>query len=126
MRTFITYNRSLPVTAGGGKGGDGQGFASTVATTPTTFTSATSGGYSEYSAPIFGGDIRPWARGGWGGAAGQWGANGSSGLSGDVGGSYDSAGNVYFYGSGGLAGNSIVGNSFVTWLATGTRLGPIA
>lgn len=124
MRTFITYTGNT-VTAGGGSGGNGQGFTDTSSTTPSAATAKTNGGYVEYGGPIFGGDVRPWAQGGNGGSAGGWGAAGNSGTAGTVGGSYDSAGNVYFYGNGGSAGNSVVGNSFVTWLATGTRLGPI-
>lgn len=45
---------------------------------------------------------------------------------GDVGGSYDSAYTDPFPTNGRDTGNSVIGNSFITWLATGTRLGPIS
>lgn len=51
--------------------------------------------------------------GGGGGAGGGWGAAGTAGSPSDQRGG----------GSGGSAGNYVVGNSNVTWVATGTRLG---
>lgn len=50
-----------------------------------------------------------------GGEGGTWGSNGSAA----------SGGNAY-NGNGGAGGNAVLGNSFITWLATGTRRGPIA
>lgn len=44
-----------------------------------------------------------------GGSGGQWGAAGAT-----------------VYSGGGAAGQAVVGNSFITWTATGSRLGPIA
>jgi len=57
--------------------------------------------------------------GGTGGAGGAWGANGSNGTFGSNGTTVQNAT------SGGAAGTAVVGNSFITWSATGTRLGAI-
>jgi len=62
-----------------------------------------------------------YADGGDGGAGGAWGANGSSGTSGTA---------IYLVRStgpyaGGSAGAAVSGNSNITWVATGTRLGAI-
>jgi len=61
-------------------------------------------------------------RGGNGGSGGGWGSNGSSGASGNAPGGYS----VYGGGSGGSGGAAITGNSYVTWVTTGTRLGSIS
>lgn len=106
-------------------GGFGQGFVGT-STIPSAQTSGETGGYYEYPGPVFGGDTRPWGRGGSGGVGGAWGQPGVAGGFGDVGGSFDSAYTDPFPTNGAVPGNSVVGNSFITWLATGTRLGPIA
>ena len=85
-------------------------IAGVDSTTPSSAQAGGGGLYAEYSGPLFGGDTRPWAQGGECGSGGGWGAQGVSG----------------FYGSVGAGGNSVIGNSFITWLATGTRLGPIS
>ena len=106
-------------------GGWGQGFVGN-ATTPSAPEAGETGGYYEYPGPIFGGNTRPWARGGNGGVGGAWGQGGNVGGFGDVGGSFDSAYTDPFPTYGGKIGNSVIGNSFITWLATGTRLGRIS
>lgn len=49
-----------------------------------------------------------------GGSGGDWGTNGSAGTT-----------VTYSGGSGGSAGGAVSGNSYITWVATGTRLGSI-
>ena len=58
-------------------------------------------------------------QGGAGGNGGSWGNAGNAGVIG-IDPSYQTSG------AGGAAGSSVTGNSFITWLSTGTRLGPIA
>ena len=53
-----------------------------------------------------------------GGKGGDW------GQAGDAGGTVDGAYNYSGY-AGGVAGKSVVGNSNITWIATGTRIGPV-
>lgn len=72
-----------------------------------------------YSSP---GPSQNW---GWGGRAsspGGWG--GAWGTAGDAGGGVDGAYNYSGY-AGGAGGAAVTGNGFITWVATGTRLGPI-
>jgi len=61
-------------------------------------------------------------RGGDGGAGGSWGANGAAGQD-RVGPGFSPPSSG---GSGGAAGAAVNGNGNITWLATGTRLGPIS
>lgn len=124
-----------PYTQMGGGGGGGQTFgnsptsggaagASTINTRHSTNPSAGTGGSGVSNGP--GGN------GGYdnitGGQAGAGGAGGTWGQPGGNGGSYtapilvgSTAG-----ASGGAGGNSVVGDSFITWVATGTRLGAIS
>lgn len=124
-RTYFTYAGNY-YNAEGGDGGAGQGFSDASGFTITGPSSGATGDYYEYSGPVFGGDVRPYCYGGNGGTGGSWGASGNSGSYGSVGGSYDSSGTEINPTNGGSPGNSVVGNSFITWLATGTRLGPIS
>lgn len=124
-RTFFTYAGNY-YNAEGGDGGTGQRFLNDTSLTIVGPTSGSAGGYFEYSGPVFGGDTRPYCYGGNGGAGGTWGASGVNGSYGSVGGSYDSSGTEIAPTAGTNPANSVVGNSFITWLATGTRLGPIA
>jgi hypothetical protein len=58
-----------------------------------------------------------------GGNGGSWGVAGSSGTAGQ------SPGQTYqqsAFGSGGAAGGAVTGNSYITWIAFGTRLGSIS
>lgn len=111
----------------GGTAGDGQGFE------PGSMTVRAAGARSNGSegtlAPTgsFGGVSRGAASavGGGGGAGGSWGAAGQSdyataGVSGD----YDTYG-AYANAAGQLAGKAVDGNSYITWISTGTRLGGI-
>lgn len=124
------------VGGGGGGGGASQvgvgvGAAGGTAVTPTPVTNTalapgftgSNGGVSSGGA---GGPARPVAPliGGAGGAGGSVGAAGSSGTVGS--GTMGRTGIQPSAGTGGAAGNYIVGNPFVTWTATGTRLGGVA
>lgn len=96
------------VSGSGGAGGVGVvNSAAGTAGTATNFGIGGNGGYSD--ATWYGG------KGGNGGAAGSAGNAGAASLGGDV-----SA-----PGAGGAAGAAVVGNSFITWVTPGTRLGAI-
>jgi hypothetical protein len=113
------------LTAGAGGGGGGRsssinapGGAGIVANGGTgqngsdgTFSSAGAGGQ---------GTSPPGTTGGSGGAGGNWGANGNTG---DTGFGTDTGFGLGQ--SGGSAGQAVSGNSNITWIATGTRLGAI-
>ena len=123
--TYVDYASSRVIAGTDGSFGAGWGFAPS-ATTPSDAAAGGAGIYAQYSGPLFGGDTRPWARGGDCGAGGGPGQSGQSGFYGSVGGSYTAGGEHEPPRPGGLAGNSVTGNSNITWLATGTRLGPIS
>lgn len=108
-----------------GQGGSGAGFS---ASGPVVFANQQGGDYGsywEYSGAVAGGETAPWARGGTGGTGGGIGAQGLSGQAATYGGSYQDVGIGAPY-PGAPAGYYVDGNSFVTWLATGTRLGGVA
>jgi len=126
------------VGGGGGGGGAGlggaigSGVAGGTATMPAPTTNTVSapgfsGSNGSPSAGGAGGPARPVAPlaliGGAGGAGGSVGASGSPGTagSGTLTRTVGASG-----GAGGSPGNYIVGNPFVTWPATGTRLGGVA
>lgn len=116
-------------TTGGGGGGGGRSSAAAnsaggaagfqggqvpLAGNPGTFSAAGSGGAGGISTPGV-----TQAYGGAGGAGGGWGAAGTAG---------QNATNDLLTttgGAGGAAGAAVVGNSNITWIATGTRLGAI-
>lgn len=118
-----------------GAPGRGQGFAAdSLQVLPATSgeagtNSGTVYGYQAGGGGGFGGGVaNAQAQGGTGGAGGNWGQNGNTGggssttSTGTAGKSYEHA--EYPYGADGQsAGYYIDGNSYVTWLATGTRLG---
>lgn len=124
-RTFFTYAGGY-YNMEGGAGGGGQCFQNTTSLTVVGPFAGQHGLYFEYVGPVFGGDSRPYGYGGNGGSGGGWGSAGENGGYGTFGGSFDSAGTEIAPTAGSQPGNSVVGNSFITWLATGTRLGPIA
>lgn len=80
-----------------------------------TSSSAGAGGAGGY----IGSDYGSPGRGGTGGTGGNWGSSGSNGGGGS--GVYTRAG-----GAGGGAGACLTGNSYITWVATGTRYGAIS
>lgn len=100
----------------GGAGGSGEGFTNG---STLSISSATGGGAGDYQSMGSG-----WAQGGSGGSGGTWGQAGTSGSfgswSGVQGGEWTPAT------SGGSAGLYLSGNSNVTWIATGTRLGGVS
>lgn len=114
------YENAEGTTAGGGGGGGrplgaggpiGSPAEHTITASPGTAASLTSPGVGQATAP--------WGhRGGDGGNLGQAGATGAYGTS-----YYDGAGTPG--GAGGSPGAAVVGNSQITWVATGTRLGVI-
>lgn len=112
----------------GGAGGRGQGFAAGS----LTVLSAQSGGPGEYkklsATGSFGGGggrgiAELWAGGG--GAGGGWGSGGGGSNFASVSGDFDSwsGGGIN---PGGAAGKAVDGDSYITWISTGTRLGGIA
>jgi hypothetical protein len=92
--------------ARGGGGGGGAGYLSGGGGSPN-------GGAGSTTAGGAGGGGQPGA--GSGGVGGGRGANGASGTNGNTG----------FAAGGGTAGYYVVGNSNVTWVATGTRIGRV-
>lgn len=104
-----TYNSS------GGVGGIGYGTYSYVGNPGNSGTSASAGsGGSGYN--------MSGRTGGTGGTGGSWGSSGSSGGNNSVNPVYNNVGP----GGGGSGGGAVSGNSNVTWIATGTRLGSIS
>jgi hypothetical protein len=107
---------------GGGGGGGGQsafggasdslggygGSGSTAAGQPGAVGTVSAGGTGG-----LGGNASSTGQGGNGGS---WGSNGAAGNNASLGSG----------GAGGSAGSSVVGDSNITWTATGTRLGPIS
>lgn len=96
---------SLGYTAAGGAGGNGAG--SGVAAAP----GGAGGGYAADSGTT-----------GAGGAGGALGSPGSAGSYGAHFGCYPGGSP----GAEGAAGSAVVGNSYITWVATGTRLGSVS
>lgn len=104
--------KSSNTNSSGGTGGPGTDIAGGNGGTGT-LASAGSGGSS-------GGAIPP-NIGGAGGSGGGWGSAGTAGTdSGNTGSPWHSGR------PGGGAGNAVTGNSNITWIATGTRLGGIS
>jgi len=104
------------VNSGGGSGGAGNNG---VAGGNTSGGGGGSGGAGEVS-----GYTGAQGAGGAGGLGGNWGQNGANGSNGGDGDEYG-FGYGGTGGTGGTAGNAVVGNSFITWIATGTRYGAI-
>lgn len=121
-----SYPGGTSDTAQGGVGGNGAGFTASAAVSMVardTSPAPTSGSYVSYSGAIFPGDTRPWAQGGFGGsggAIGVAGANGENASSGGTGATGSVPGSPPA-----AAGYYVDGNSYITWLATGTRLGRV-
>jgi len=103
---YVTYYNTYRSRGGGGGGGRSGLTASSGGTSPATAGTAgyySSIGYGGNGANAYG------AYGGSGGNGGDWGASGSSGGA-----------------SGGAGGYAVSGDSNITWVATGTRLGGIS
>lgn len=118
----VSFEDSFPYTVGGGGGGGGQtsktnsaggsGAGTGNVGNIGTLSGAGSGGA---------GQTNYIAASGGGGSGGSWGASGASG---SVAPSVQSSGPGPY--SGGAGGTSVIGNSNITWIATGTRLGAVA
>lgn len=113
----IVVGHSVP----GGGGGGGAGLNDAAGGQPAGDGTAAIGGYGGAGGPGAGGAGGTVTVGettheaGDGGAGGDWGEAGSAGESSNTPGQ-----------AGGAPGNAVVGNGNITWVATGTRIGPIA
>lgn len=138
VSSAVTINNTSGTIAGGGGGGGGGGAYLGAPCTPSRLGGAGGGGRSSNAANSTGGyaygigyagsgtvssagsGINGLAENGagapatTGGNGGGWGSSGSSGTS-----------PYYAGGAGGAGGGAVSGNSNITWLATGTRLGSI-
>lgn len=112
-------------SAYGGSGSRGTGFLDTASLVIVDAGTGAAGGYVEWTNEVIG-QNRPWMRGAPGGAGGGWGGWGAAGLSS---GSSGNGATITGTASPATAGNSpnaaVRGNSLVTWLNTGTRLGTL-
>lgn len=118
-------------TANGGYGGRGGGYYSQDGTGnagtwlyQSTGAPGNSGGYSSRPPSGYPGDSGSTISAGFGGNGGDVGQPGLPGGGVSFSGSYDTSTTVTGAAPG-LAGYYVDGNSFVTWLATGTRLGNV-
>lgn len=135
INTVSEYYNAWSGGAGGGGGGGGRGGLSnstgavgglSYGTAPGYFpdTDGSSGSAGTYLSAGAGGasgsaGVPPLLFGGNGGSGGNWGAAGSAGAT-------VSGTNVGSAGAGGAAGKYATGNSYITWLVSGTRLGGVA
>jgi hypothetical protein len=120
---WVQYHGSSGGASGGG-GGQGQGFSASGTVTMLGSTGGGRGSDYQYQGAIFPGDTAPSASGGWGGSGGAIGQPGFSGGWGGVGGSA-TASETTPPGDGQPAGYYVDGNAYITWLATGARLGRV-
>ena len=118
--SVFTYGKSGQWIGGGGGGGGRTGLTNSAAGS-APYSAYHANGYAGYagtlSAAGAGGPgrfISSYGTGTTGGSGGGWGAAGSAGPSA-----------VSSGGSGGAGGGAVTGNSNITWIATGTRLGSI-
>ena len=114
------------IASGGGGGGGRSGLTNSSGGSwggTANNTAGSNGGAGTVSAAGAGGNggtsgtskDGTFSQGAGGGAGGGWGASGSSGGTAN-----------YFGGSGGSGGAAVSGNSNITWITTGTRLGAIS
>lgn len=131
----VTNNGSILAPGGGGGAAYGTHSVTTKAGT-TTFTYTAGGGGGQGYPAGSGGSATGAADGNAPGSAGSFTAAGAGGTNGDAtagaGGATNTAGAAASLGTGGAtagggaAGACVVGNSFITWLAFGTRTGSIS
>lgn len=107
------FDGKSPYAGGGGGGGRSSNAANSAGGSANS--PAGAGGAGTYSAA--GGGGAGHFVGGAGGSGGDWGAAGANGGTGTGG---------LFPGAGGAGGNAVTGNSNITWIAFGTRLGGIS
>ena len=109
-------------SSGGGGGTVDAGTARANGNTGSAGTSSSQGGGGSGVGAGYAGYI---AYGGAGGSGGSWGSSGATGSTGSAN-SYSKTGVWTPGASGGGAGACLTGNSYITWAATGTRLGSIS
>jgi hypothetical protein len=130
-------NAFVELRGGGGGGGQSGAAANSAGGAPGTpdnplwiSAQAQTGGAGTSSGAGSGGagsqsNPTPGASGGDGGAGGTLGVGGTTGANGTNGGYFFVVGTQTGPYSGGSAGGAVSGNSNITWVATGTRLGAI-
>jgi len=113
------------VTAGGGGGGGGSGFGGGGGGGGRSGRTDAVGGVASY--PGANGTFSSGGAGGnSGGAGGTTGPGGAGSLSaGGGGGGWGASGGTAGSNAGGTGGAAVVGNSYITWINTGTRYGAI-
>lgn len=113
--------------AAGGAGGNGQGFDSASVLTISAATAAGPASTDTCTGSDgFGGGAKfTTVEGGAGGAGGAWGVAGSAGSTGGWSGDAPSRHGEDVGYPGGLAGYYADGNSLITWVANGTRIGRV-
>lgn len=142
----ISVTNAGTIAGGGGGGGGGEGHKHVTSDTKGTYVNqaegggggggrsntaadasggSPNGGTGTVSSPGGGGaggnyELTPVMTGGAGGTGGAWGTGGNSGGGGSGGSS--SCGGPY---GGGAGGAAVLGNTNITWINTGTRLGAI-
>ncbi|KQR62663.1 hypothetical protein ASF94_15710 [Acidovorax sp. Leaf160] len=121
---ITVFYQSQAVSGYGGAGGAGAGFAPGSLAYSSTGGGGASGSSQTYTGPTFPGDVPATARGGDGGGGGGHGQAGLSGFPGSASGTYTSSSSSP-PGGVGSPSNAVTGNSYITWLATGTRTGAI-
>ena len=123
-------SRAYPYDNGPAYGGGGGGGRSSLTNSASngngnagTYNAAGNGGggNNSYWTDGYGGSFS--INGGNGGAGGTWGAGGGSGNY--AGYKYNNQSNLGLGAAGGASGKAVSGNSYITWGATGTRLGAI-
>ncbi len=114
------FDTSYQATGPSGVGGYGSGFSNYTPLALLPGYPGTPGSSQATGGPSTGGSIT--STGGRGGDGGALGQSGQAGSSGSASGNYTLL-QIYSPYPGGAPGNYIDGNAYVTWLATGTRLG---
>lgn len=124
--TYLIQNpnaSSYRAQGGTGSGGNGAGFTGSGVVTMVNAQSGSSGSSQQLAGPSTGGLGTSY--GGRGGNGGSIGQAGSIGADGSASGNYTLI-QVYQPSAGQAAGYYVDGASFVTWIATGTRMGNAA
>lgn len=123
---YVDYKSSADRVYGiRGAGGAGQGFPSAASLVVSPAQAGGTGTTTTFNGGVFGGDTRPWAKGGNGGMGGAWGSAGANGQPGSVGGTFVASGVSDSIQLGGRGGYSVEGNALITWINTGTRVGAV-
>lgn len=122
--TRFGYGSGWAAECRGGAGGTGAGFNTSGTLAFMNATAGSAGESAAYTGATFPGDTQPAGDGGVGGTGGSIGQPGTAGSAGSVSGSASDV--VITPGeSGQLAGYYVDGNAYITWHATGTRLGRV-